>query len=678
MTIFVDATNTINSNLNGSLLTRYILQEYSDIRQDNEVVPIVYEQNRYVRLDNNYHVNFVGGTSEVYVDIDPLLSDSPHRSDVYRTIKRLNMHSVVVLSDFSIDALLRQRVQLQSKERGHEKLLAVLMDTVEVIVVTSRWSEKIVTEYRDQWKSSVAITIARPKYSLYPVERTSTLSSLIQNTKNKFMDTTDRQVYLPSAGQLSKIAKGQNTFIQYHEIIDELYSNIQYRQSDDTAGTLVCRDVNRIGVARRLNDIIERLDASIEKKVASLQFVLISIRPDDVTRCIQRADIYCNFVKEYIIVTRKDLIDTMSSQIKTKKPVQYIDEAVLFSEKHYRKFLKQPHAKKNWELRKALVRSDNVDHQFIMLDDDNMPLKKIAIDYFIDYKTRRYNAYYFEDLFRWKRYGTSYDLAQTGNLEILRQYNHETRMYSSHMPQVINRDIYREMIDSYLIDEYMVVDEWSTYFNYAISNYPKLFTKKIYQVVGWPAHPNDWTPTYFQEKFTFKNHYEELMSKTSDLDVINEYIANLSPYRNAAMMLEWTKEWCTRHAIETARVINVITSNGVSVISGFSQVYAAQPDTIHYTDIYVSVGDHDDSEYVLVAVTDHEETCTSIRNREYVKVPIHISDYGMHSIHFRLRRKGYDDIPITSATLIGTTPGLLKQDLQRAKEYVRKRRGEYE
>jgi len=143
-----------------------------------------------------------------------------------------------------------------------------------------------------------------------------------------------------------------------------------------------------------------------------------------------------------------------------------------------------------------------------MLDDDNRPLKPISLDTFIT-SDGKYNAYFFNNLLEWNHKGTEYDIGQQNMKNVLSQKNYELLSYSSHAPQIINKTIFKEVVDEFFeIGLKRSIDEWSIYFNYAISLYPNSFNKKVFQTINWPETPYQWDIPYIQDKFKFENFYE--------------------------------------------------------------------------------------------------------------------------------------------------------------------------
>jgi len=260
-----------------------------------------------------------------------------------------------------------------------------------------------------------------------------------------------------------------------------------------------------------IEDVFTNYDKSLlfkQNHLSKLQFVFISIDKYNLEGTIKAIDKHVNFVKEYIIVTQAKLIKEFET-IETSNKLTIIDENTILKE--YKKgFSERDHQSKNWLLRASLLNIDMLEDEFIMLDDDNRPLKDITIDKFIS-KEGSYNAYYFNTLLDWHHSHTEYDKGQQNMKSILTAQNYELLSYSSHCPQIINKSILKEAVEKFFdIGLVTAIDEWSTYFNYAASVYPCVFNKKIYETLSWPGNPRNWETKFNPEEITFENYYKEL------------------------------------------------------------------------------------------------------------------------------------------------------------------------
>lgn len=283
-----------------------------------------------------------------------------------------------------------------------------------------------------------------------------------------------------------------------------------------------------------------------KKHLQKLQFVFISIRFDDIEDTIASYDTYCDFVKEYIIVTSSQKVKQFE-KLKSKHKITIVDENTILKE-YARDFSKKDHVTKNWLLRTSLINIPTLEDEFIMLDDDNRVLKPITIEKFIS-KEGRYNAYYFYHLLDWHNNTTDYDKAQCNIKEILTKENYELFSYSSHAPQIINKQIFKEVIDKFLnIGLTTPIDEWSIYFNYAVSNYPYLFDKKLFETINWPEDPKYWNVEFNHPHISFENYYKTIYDKKfffkNDTleDKIQKKQNQISPYQKNYDMFNQSKD----------------------------------------------------------------------------------------------------------------------------------------
>lgn len=178
--------------------------------------------------------------------------------------------------------------------------------------------------------------------------------------------------------------------------------------------------------------------------------------------------------------------------------------------------LPEDHATRNFFLRCLAMKRPEIDLEFIMSDDDYRPLERIDVSTFV--KDGRYQAYYFYDLDRWHDIvvnPTSFDQCMFKTNEFLKRNGYPNLQYASHMPQVINKKWYLEMLDDYPELPISGCDEWSTYFNYAISKYHNHFDVCPYVTLSWPGMESDWRKMVIPKSYKFENFYDELYQKNA-------------------------------------------------------------------------------------------------------------------------------------------------------------------
>ena len=256
-----------------------------------------------------------------------------------------------------------------------------------------------------------------------------------------------------------------------------------------------------------LLDALSNNDKTIPT-VNKLQFVFISIDALNIKRTISKIDEFIDFVDSYVIVTAKRFLNDFK-KIKSKHKITLINEQYILPV-DYEEFRKLDHSSKNWMLRSSLINSDIIQDVFVMLDDDNVPLKPIDITNFIT-QDGRYCGYYYYDMLDWNNRLTDYDFCQIYTRKLLDKDGLELLSYSSHRPQIIDKEIFKEVVDKYAqIGFGNPIDEWNIYFNYGVSKYPHLFVKKVFDVLNWPGMPSDWNLSYIPTEYNFENYYAHL------------------------------------------------------------------------------------------------------------------------------------------------------------------------
>ncbi|MBR5897375.1 MAG: hypothetical protein IKZ39_07140, partial [Lachnospiraceae bacterium] len=171
--------------------------------------------------------------------------------------------------------------------------------------------------------------------------------------------------------------------------------------------------------------------------------------------------------------------------------------------------LPEDHGTRNFFLRCLAMQNDKVDDVFIMSDDDYRPLKTIEEDFFAD--DNSYKAYYCHDLNEWKgNVGkmTSYDYYIFRTRDFVNKNGYPSLQYSSHMPQIIEKALYRRMLEEHKGIEKNGLDEWSSYFNYVQAKYPDLIESRPYAAICWPGLMTDWKMAVKPENPCFENFYE--------------------------------------------------------------------------------------------------------------------------------------------------------------------------
>lgn len=682
--VIIDATNYLNSNPGGCVLLDYVNQELCQFAGEVKCDWVVDENGKL--FSYNWNTLMKGDaydlsakyTDSIYIDFDPLLSDSAHRQRLYAKLHDTGLKIITVLGNKSVEVLIRQRVQTtKSEDKGHESLLHFLLNNADVIVLTSRWAERTIGSYYTDKSVQAATTVIRPDYVLlHDISRIqederdhSGDSSLYVRAK----DWARRRIVEKSASKdgLSDIENMRLAELQQTSVPFILQNEIEAEISGGSFETSDYFQVTKqeISFSERLFSLAEKLYKKPIKHAKVLQHVIISIRPDELKYCINKTDRLSSFVKKYTVITQPSRVAEFAKILRSKHPIEVLNEADILGSR-YEEFLRLDHARKNLLLRSELMKSAIVDDEFIMLDDDNVPIIAINRDYFIEPRTGKYRAYYFEELYKWGRRNTSYDLAQEGNLRLLRKMNAELLMYSSHMPQIINKTIFLEMLNAFDVENAQyALDEWSTYFNYATSHYPALFIKKHYQVCGWPAHPNDWMPTYEPRKFAYHNRYPELDAGKDDIEIVNRYLEYSSHFRSCAFLDAIVKKRYRPLSIE--KTVKYEQNNYDMTIYGIRKLYAAQPDTIMWHDVIIKVSSVDNTKEQTVSLlcqSAHETVKYPLSiGYNSVKIPVHIADYGARSYDLYVDIEGKREL-LYSAIAYGSSSDLIEKELKLVEE----------
>lgn len=240
------------------------------------------------------------------------------------------------------------------------------------------------------------------------------------------------------------------------------------------------------------------------------QIVYISNRPQELAETLKHVRKYMTFLKKYTIFCPGNQIYEFAALC---PDCEIIDEESLLGEHNqYFSELKSNftlnHDRINYLLRSCLAYSEFVDDLFIMSDDDYRPLSIVDESYYYNRASDVYNAYFMTSLEFYIGFieqrrdpnirNSAFHNVQYDMLKTFRRLGIPTLMYASHMPQLINKTIFRESVEYFKqnADGYSL-DEWSSYFNFATHYYPNKFNQKLYETMCWPhlnfglAIPND-------------------------------------------------------------------------------------------------------------------------------------------------------------------------------------------
>ena len=267
-----------------------------------------------------------------------------------------------------------------------------------------------------------------------------------------------------------------------------------------------------------------------------VQLIYISIRPNAFKDSLEFIQYHFKFSYEVIVFCPGNLIPSYEGV----SNVTVIDEKDLLNNKWEEFTNTNDHAEKNYLLRSQLAFHDAVNEEFIISDDDYRPLRDISIEYFLD--EGKYRSYYFMMLNEWfnqiypKPKHNPYDTAHFNELVLFRKLGLPLYAFSSHMPQMFNKEILKESVEFFEqhLNEYVPLEEWNTYFNYGLKFHPdKFHNPQVFTSLCWPRFPMqgwDWPSTSFPKRFDFENFYMENYVKGGYFSALPN---KLNPERNA-------------------------------------------------------------------------------------------------------------------------------------------------
>lgn len=264
------------------------------------------------------------------------------------------------------------------------------------------------------------------------------------------------------------------------------------------------RVAERVGMAlQELEAKRENPDISMAAKVK--QMVMLSARAEDFLRSLPFIENFMPFIREVVLCCP----DAMETQVREayggRLGIRYLtDSALLEGAK-----LPEDHAARNIFLRTRAIGHAIIDQVFIMSDDDYRPLKEIAQETF--YKKGKFQAYYVGDLRDWRGTQgkpTSFDISMWKCRDFLLECGYSTYMFDAHMPQIIHKEVFLEMLARYPQVAEGAASEWSGYFNYLINEYPQLAEVRPYVTMNWPGFLEDWNIRVKRPEYLFENFYD--------------------------------------------------------------------------------------------------------------------------------------------------------------------------
>jgi glycosyltransferase involved in cell wall biosynthesis len=261
-----------------------------------------------------------------------------------------------------------------------------------------------------------------------------------------------------------------------------------------------------VGAISRLIDNLDTAKRLLATPVPeSVQWLSISNVPASLARTIPLIDERVSWVKEFLIVGPESQREEITA-IPSRHPIRFVPEESVLGDM-MEEFRAGDHMFKNWTLRTLVAQRPELDEEFVMFDDDNVPGVEIEKSVFFG-DTYRYVGYYFYDMPRWPHRKSPYDFGLHTARELLTAEGLEVLAYSAHQPQVFNKTLFGEVIELFTrIGAGKGIDEWSAYFDYVASRYPTLLSKQVFQSLSWPDGPWTWEHQYRPLVSRFENYY---------------------------------------------------------------------------------------------------------------------------------------------------------------------------
>lgn len=266
-------------------------------------------------------------------------------------------------------------------------------------------------------------------------------------------------------------------------------------------------------VTVKMVDALQTLDSRSELNVeVPRQMVFLSAREEMLLETLPFIEKFMTFIDEAVICCPDKMVESMRASYKGTLQLSFLTDSEVLNGAE----LPEDHSKRNFFLRCLAMRSEKISENFIMCDDDYRPLRQISEEVFV--KDGKYQGYYCFNLADWKGTPgapTSYDNCMFKTAAYLKEHQYPEKLYASHMPQPMNKNVFCEMLDEHKGIESLGLDEWSTYFNFLHHNYSDKFSSNPYVTMGWPGAPTDWELQVEPERYLFENYYPEAYEEGS-------------------------------------------------------------------------------------------------------------------------------------------------------------------
>lgn len=237
------------------------------------------------------------------------------------------------------------------------------------------------------------------------------------------------------------------------------------------------------------------------------QMVYLTARVEDLLESLPFVEHFMPFIEELVLCCPDTMISEMQQRYTGRCSIRYLSDSELLQGQD----LPKDHAVRNFFLRCLAMKQDILDDVFLMSDDDYRPLCPISQDIFL--KNGRYQGYYCYHLEDWKgdqSQPSSFDISMYHTRDFLKNHGYSSWMFDSHMPQIIDRRVFCEMLNRYPEIQSQGLSDWSMYFNYLSSRYSQQVENHPFATLTWPGMASAWDRMILPQRLLFENYYREL------------------------------------------------------------------------------------------------------------------------------------------------------------------------
>ncbi|ARU03641.1 hypothetical protein CCO03_02115 [Comamonas serinivorans] len=295
-------------------------------------------------------------------------------------------------------------------------------------------------------------------------------------------------VLCTAGSALEEVAQGQAVAVELHvdAVVQALAPLLQGEAPQRVHGyTATTWRETALGIAA----VIEQLSfPEADFHTVPTQAVYLSIRPDKIRRSLDSVQRRMPFVDEAIVLTADPTLAAMADALRgLTLRVTLLSESQLGLHT-----LPDDHVARNMLLRQTLYAVDSLRANFLAFDDDYVVADDVDPTVFLE--DGRHKAYHFvRQGAEWQGAfpaPTSFDRGVWRTVAYLDQSGYDTRLYSAHQPQIVNKRIANAV---YRKTAGLGLDEWSSYFNIASHLKPDGFVSLPYVTAGWPGDVKAWT-----------------------------------------------------------------------------------------------------------------------------------------------------------------------------------------